>query len=354
MRRLVLFLGVVVAGAVAVMIVNWRVDPFGEYYHASVLTAALARGEPCLISDDLLGSSAWFRFKQDIARRRQPTVVVVGSSRVMKIASRPGETRFANLGQPGLGIESLDAVFRGLRSRVRGPVTVYLGIDFWWLNQAGWRPAFDDGRHSLLAQGEYLLSRQTFNRTFRAVRRSPGRLVDRFHLAQVGGRCVVDLNDRVVEGTQSAWQVDGSYVRRTELFPDRPRERDTAYRDQLVRHTFLYGGSFTSLSRARITVLDRALALARSYGWRLVGFTAPYSARYVAGFERDAKLSRLWGEFRSLVPGLMRRHGFAFADTIDVRTIPCAETAFLDDGWHPDAGCAARVRTILDRVAKVR
>ena len=102
------------------------------------------------------------------------------------------------------------------------------------------------------------------------------------------------------------------------------------------------------LVRGRLDELDGALALARRYRWRVVGFTPPYSTRYFTRLTTAPETAESWRRFPSAVGGLFARHGFPFLDLRDVRDVPCSESAFVDDGWHPDHGCAQRVRQRLD------
>ena len=44
--------------------------------------------------------------------------------------------------------------------------------------------------------------------------------------------------------------------------------------------------------------------------------------------------------------------GFAWLDLSDVRSVPCAQTAFADRSFHPDASCSMMIRRRLDEAVR--
>lgn len=346
MRLLVLFFGIVAAALVAVGLVNYWVDPLGEFYDSGGLSAAMQAPERCAISNDVIGPGSWLPFKLDIVERRQPKTVVVGTSRVLKIAPKPGETSFANVGIPGTGTDTLEPLFRRLRARLPGRVTVYLGVETFWLNRTwGSAVGFDS---SPLSHLKYVLARENARESLKLVRQDPGLLLRRRRVERVGARCVVDRASRVAKGEVDAWEVDGSFDYRFELVPSTRRVPSDDYMRDLVGFRGIYYGAWHVLDRGRLVELDGALALARRYGWRVVGFTPPYSTRYFTRLTTAPETAASWRRFPPAVGALFARHGFPFLDLRDVCDVPCAESAFVDDGWHPDHACAQRVRQRLD------
>ncbi len=337
------------AAAIALLLViglNWWVDPLGQFYDGGALDDATATAPPCVISDDLIGTGSWLQFKEDVFRTQRPRTIAVGSSRVLKIHSRPGERGFANLGMPGTGIETLGPVFQRLHRRQPGPLTVYLGLELFWLNPA-WNPNVSFGS-SLLGTLRYLLARQNLETSLRLVADSPSVLVHRWQRDRIGGRCVIDRGSRVAEGKKDAWAADGSFEYRFELVPGVRKAPADEYTRDLVRFQGPYYRDWHELDPRRLRLLDEALALARRYGWRVVGFAPPYSPRYLRRLSTAPETAPFWREYGRVVPAIFRRHGFRFLDLRDVRDVPCAPTAFEDDGWHPDGPCAMRVRSRLD------
>ena len=57
-------------------------------------------------------------------------------------------------------------------------------------------------------------------------------------------------------------------------------------------------------------------------------------------------------ELLRLMPVLFHSRGFAWLDLSDVRSVPCAQNAFADGGFHPNASCSAVIRRRLDAAVR--
>lgn len=353
MRRLVLLIAIPVALVLAVGIVNWRIDPFGWFYDGGPLAAAVAAGAdggaPCLVGDDAIGGVSYLDFKADVLRRRPATTtIVVGSSRTLKIGPRPGETTFSNLGFPGSGPDSLGTLFRKVRGIQDGrPLTVYLSVDFMWLNP-GWTRAVEF-RPSLLHRLEYVLSRSTLKASW-DIARGGGGLGAAFRgwekESYGSARCVLGRGSPGI-----AWRTDGVRMYAFELDPAAeppvPSRWNGSFADLRAGQ---YDG-YTHLDRTALRRLAAALDQARAAGWKVVGFAPPDSTFYARLFATDPRTAAAWREFFREVPALFRARGQAWLDLSDVRLVPCGQRDFVDDGWHVNAACAAKVRDRLDGAA---
>jgi hypothetical protein len=348
-RRLLLFIGLVAALLGTGAIATWRVDPFSQFYDPAVIAAAEDSPRPCLISNGVVGPNGWLPFKFDLFRRRVARTVVLGSSRVLKIASHPGERDFVNLGIPGTGIDTVKGIFERLRAQHHGRLTVYLGVELFWFNHT--YSSTVPLRVSFLDDLRYLLDRQNVQTSLRVLRARPGRLIHRWHISHVGGRCVVDLPDSPVRsGNVDAWEVDGSFQYRFELVSTAPPAAGEYVQD-LVTFQSPYYRDWNGLDRKRIETLADALAFARRVGWNVVGFAPPYSRRYRTRLVTAPQTAPEWSAFGKAIIPLFGRYGFSFLDLRDVASIPCANTDFVDEGVHPNATCAERLRRRLDAAA---
>src|SRR5207248_1072408 len=122
----------------------------------------------------------------DVFHRRPTRTFVVGSSRVLKIESRPGEATFSNLGFPGSAPETILALFRALPAK---PVqTVYIGVEAFWFDKENVVPPY---RPTTVELAKYLLSRSIFELSFRFVREAHYILFHRWAREQVGTHCVI-------------------------------------------------------------------------------------------------------------------------------------------------------------------
>jgi hypothetical protein len=357
MRLLALFLGTIAAVLAALMLLTWWIDPFGQFYDGGPLRAATAGPEACLISEDLIGSSSWLPFKEDVYRTLRPRTIVVGTSRVLKMGSSPGERDFANLGMPGLGIEALAPLFRRLHEERPGPLTVYIGVELFWFNPS-WKSfnPFNPSWTSPVAFGSswlsdlrYLLARQNVTTSLSLAVHKPGFLWHRWQRERIGRWCVLDRGSRVREGETYAWQANGSVVYRDEL-AGRAVPRIFVPANPLAVHEVYYR-DWHEFDQARLRGLDAALSQARSYGWNVVGFSPPATTSYAERLASTPQIAPRWREFGTLVPRVFRRQRFAFLDLRRAVDVPCPEWAFYLDAWHAKPLCLETVRRLLDRAA---
>lgn len=348
MRLLLIFLGTIAAVLATLMLLTWWIDPLGQFYDGGPLRAATPGPRPCLISEDLVGSGSWLPFKEDVYRSRQPRTIVVGSSRVLKMGSGEDERDFANLGIPGTGIETLEPLFRRLHAERRGPLTVYIGIELFWFNPS-WSSQVAFGS-DLLSDVRYLLARQNVSKSLSFVVHEPGSLWRRWQREWIRRWCVLERGSRLQQGTQHAWQADGSFVYRSEVVgKPAPRIFVANPLDVYARYGFYH--DWDEFDPARLRRLDAALRVARAYGWRVVGFSPPSTNRYAGLLASTPSTAPRLRQFAALVPPVFSRHGFAFLDLHRAADVPCAETDFYNDLWHAKQPCMETVRRRLDEAA---
>ena len=341
MRRLAFFLVVVAALLGGAAAFDWWIDPFGDLYKPAALTAALDAHPNCLVSQELVGAR-YLPFKLDVFHRRPTATFVVGSSRVLKIESHPGERTFANLGFPGTAPETILSLFRALPAKPAQ--TVYVGVEAFWFNAHYVVPVYRPSAYQL---ARYLLSRATFQFAVKFVRQGHYILYDRWRREQVGHRCVIG---RLFPSI--AWNVDGSRVWSWELDPKRfPKLRPPPFTTDLATLRNGYYDDWARLDEHRVQVLEQALALARSRGWHVVGFAPPEPQQYLRLLETDPRLAPRWHEFLRLMPRLFAREGFTWVGLWDGQALGCRSADF-PDAFHSDAACSAKVRARLDATVK--
>jgi hypothetical protein len=350
--RIAIFIVSIVAGITVIGFVEWRADPFGDFYDAAVISAAQASAPACVISDDLVGPSAWLDFKFGLAARDRPRAVVVGTSRVLKMEARPGERSFVNMGLPATTPEGLSGFFQRLHRLDPGRLTVYVGADYFWFNHE-YIQSFATVPTTTRDRIRQLLTRQRLGASLSRIADHPALLLHRWHRVQVVPGCGLDRANRLAAGSVQAWRVDGALdypwelVRKVGVAPSDDYGRDLQPADPA-----LFGGgyyhNFTALDPDRLRQLDDILGLAQSFRWHVVGFVSPYAPRYFERLSTAAVTKSSWNEYAKTVPEYFRRHGFPFLDLRDVRDVPCPVTAFVDDGWHPNAPCMDRVRARLE------
>lgn len=337
MRRLVVFLGITIALLTAAAAFDWWVDPFAEVWKPDVLAAA--RAQNCLVSGELIGSRYW-SFKRDVFFHRPTREFVVGSSRVLKMAARPGESTYSNLGYPGTAPETILALFRSLPAK---PVqTVQIGVEAFWFNSRYTLPETNISTYHVL---EYLLARGTVKQAYDIVRARTWLLTNRYQRETIAGRCVFDRFNPAI-----LWRTDGSRVWGWELDPKRfPKFHGGVFNGNLRTWRNGYYAGWHGLDEARVRVLEQALALARARGWRVIGFPPPEPPGALHELATDPRVAPEWKAFLRLMPRLFARYGDRWVPTQDGATLGCRPTDY-PDLFHSDARCSALLRTRLDRV----
>ncbi|MDX6474507.1 MAG: hypothetical protein QOH95_18, partial [Gaiellaceae bacterium] len=172
MKRLLLFFAVAAALLGAESALNWWIDPFGSFPKHGAIDAALA--SHCLLSQEMVGTT-YADYKLAMFRRRPTRVLVIGSSRTLKIAAHPGEATFTNMGIPNITPEELLRVLRAL-PRDAPRQTVYIGVEAFWFNPT-FRGAPRNGWYDKL---RYLVSANTVRESVRFVRAAPWELGHRW------------------------------------------------------------------------------------------------------------------------------------------------------------------------------
>jgi hypothetical protein len=335
-RLLVLFLATTIVALAAVGALDWWVDPFGEFWKPGAVQAAEQARPQCLVSRDLFRNTP-LRFKLGLAESRRSRTIVLGTSRVTTIPARSGESTFSNLGVLAGHLEDARWLLDHLPAKP--PLTVYLGVEVYWFNPNEGRHDFDP---DLYDRARYLLSWTTLSATVKLLRREPGALVHRWEVGGNGSRCVVGHGEPA-----DAWNPDGTFVWRFELDPSTPHVPVVSV-DELESSFF---AGYSGFSSRELTALGDFLADARRRGWRVVGFATPFPTAYVRAFEAAPGIGEAWKEFGRELPRVFRRYGYPWLDLRDVRSIPCAQSDFVDGGFHANARCARRIRARLDKAA---
>lgn len=334
MRRLLVLLGVAAVLLAGEGVLNWWIDPFGTFWKPGALAEADRRG--CLLSEELVGN-AYAPFKLAVFRSRPTRTFVIGSSRTVKIAARPGEDTFSNLGIPNITPSTLLDVFRRIPAQAP-PQTVYVGVEGFWFNDS-----FAGGPSAgLYDELRYVLSANTFTQSLRFVRRAPWELRRRWRTVSVAGRCVVGRTDPGL-----TWRRDGTRLYGFELQPGLYRPTQLPYTTDLGSLDLGYYDDWSRLSQSRLATFEQALRVARARGWRVIGFTLPNPTRVL----RVLRSSQSFRAFERAMPAVFAKYGFRFVDLSDVRSVPCAQGAFADGIFHPDATCSRAIRARLDALA---
>jgi hypothetical protein len=217
--------------------------------------------------------------------------------------------------------------------------------------------SFSVGSSDTLRKVRALLTRQRLGASLSRLVSYPQLLLHLWHRVGVVPGCGLDRARRLADGHVQAWRLDGAIDYPSELV-SKPayRPADDYGRDLAPTDPAVFGGgyyrNYSALDPDRVQQLDDALKLAKSYHWRVVGFVSPYSPRYVERLSTAPVTKVSWQDYARIIPLSFRKYGFTFVDLRDARDVPCQATAFVDDGWHPNAQCMDRVRARLEAALK--
>ena len=339
MRRLAVFFVVAAALLAAEATLNWWIDPFGTFWKPAALDAAITSN--CLLSQELVGNT-YPDYKLAVFRHRPTRVFVIGSSRTVKISARPGEQTFTNMGIPNLTPAVLLDVLRAIPRNARRQ-TVYIGVEAFWFNPS-FHGAPSNGWYDKL---KYVVSANTLRASLRSLRHAPWEATQRWRRVVVGRRCIIGRTDPSI-----SWRPDGSRLYGYELAPHLYRPLALPFTTDLAKLDLGYYDGFESLSHQSLDQLGATLDVARARGWRVVGFTLPSPTRYVAFLRTNPVVGPQWRAFSRLMPVMFHSRGFAWLDIRNVRSVPCAQDAFADGGFHPDASCSTAIRDRLDALSR--
>lgn len=338
MRRLAIYFVVAAALLAAEATVNWWVDPFGTFWKPGAVDTALRSN--CLVSQELVGNR-YSEYKLAVFRRRPTRVFVIGSSRTVKISARPGERTFTNMGIPNITPATVLGVLRAIPPAPRQ--TVYLGVEPFWFNPT-FRGAPANGWYD---EAKYMVSANTFRASLRSLRRAPWELHRRWRRVELAGHCIIGRTDVSI-----TWRPDGSRLYGYELDPRFYHPSAVTFTTDLAQLDLGYYGGFDSLSTKRLDELAATLDLARARRWRVVGFSLPNPTRTLTLLRTSPVVGPRWRQLSRLLPMMFHRRGFTWLDLSDVRSVPCAQDAFADGGFHPDGPCSEAIRRRLDAAVR--
>jgi len=306
--------------------------------------------------ENLQGESIWGRAdfsqqynlsKSAMIRRRNPRILVLGSSRVMEFRSfmfHPYEASFYNAGGLIQTVNDLAEYTRQVTDgRFPRPQAIIVGIDPWWLSEAtapvekkSWLDGDEDAAYSFAAHVEaarYLLQTGKSNFPWRVgfgnkPATSPFYDYHAFGItAVVGG-----IGERFS---------DGSYLYTQHLvdFMKHPAYRDrltTPALDQ-VKHTSLLFQPSSRVETGRAAVLRESLKSLKALGIEVYAFQPPFSSEVMQALNESQPLARFWSEYKNDLLAQLKQDG------IDCLPVTSARDFGLDDRYMFDGLHAGEV-----------
>jgi hypothetical protein len=284
---------------------------------------------------------------------KHPSILVAGSSRVMKFRSPMFGDRADSFYNAGGMLNSLRDVrdFCYVLPSSRTPEVLLLGIDLWWLNEHV-PPAF-----SLPAEIERGAG-FSFDEHIVGVRwllKHPGSLAEEaIALARGTKGTAIGLSAREKGG---GFRLDGSFKSPLPTPRSEPEwmfvDRETPPAIDRVKNADANFPPANRVAPDRLALLDSVLARYENRRVFVIGYLPPFSSAVVAQLQADRRHSLFWAQFRRTMPELFRKHGFPLIDASAVASLGMDDRA-MSDGLHAEEAFQVRVLKALLRDDRVR
>lgn len=335
-RYFAIAISVVAVPLVLAFSVNVIVDPYNEFGHR-----ALPRP---LVEESRLEKIRLF----EIAKHN-PSLVILGSSRVMEIDPSLNDTPGFNMGVNSALPEDFLALVTWLETNRSIPKEMWIGIDFDAFN--GNIPT--DPR-LVSTPPLYALIRdlpEVARLRNRQVRRN---IIDSFWRKYLSRRMFLDTLKTIAVNLSnlpkhSDFMANGLLERRSDL---RKRAEQgwkfEATQEVLAPYLAEKFTGYDRLSPNRIAILERALRILARHDVRVTLLLTPYHPALRRHIEQDPNLRMRMAEVRALMIGLARTYNARFFDATDIATIPCSVDEFWD-AVHLMPECTAHLMTMLRR-----
>ncbi len=327
---------VVLVGSGEAWSVN-RVLAFQEAHDSSIFLRAL--------------DQAFYAFKYGGVVERQPSVLVLGSSRTMKFRAGMfgGRAReFFNAGGMVNSLNDLEA-FCLKRPPPRVPDTVVLGIDLWWLNdriQPVYRFEEEIERNRTWSFDQHILGLRWLLLRPSVIMNELTSLAARRQPKGIG------LGAREGRG---GFRPDGSFATAVpvpepgEPFVDR-EDPPIIERARTATANFI---PTDGVSPGRLATLALVLDEYRRQGRLVIGYLPPFSSAVAELLASDPRQAEFFAEFRQRVPALFAAHAFPVVDASDTRALGMDDRA-MSDGFHGEETLHARVVRLMLRDPRMR
>jgi hypothetical protein len=310
----------------------WRV---GESWPVSrVVRVQQAQPEAIFLRQFL--DQAFYRYKYLNWSRERPSVLVLGSSRVMSFRAPMfgrDSAAFYNAGGMIQSLDDLDSFVNRLQPG-ETPRVVLLGIDMWWLN-GNW-PSHDRLTPGIEKDGAAQWQDHVI--ALRHFITHPKEAVSflRHGIRASNTRLRIGIAARFRE---AGFRTDGSFIRNHPLprnaeqwrFVDREHptvgERIRAGEKQFVPSE--------GIDPSRVATLKRIVTQLQSSGALVIGYIPPVATVYARVLEADSRFSGLWKEYVMMIPALLADLGIPYVNAA-VPTLVGADDHYLSDGVHTE------------------
>jgi len=291
------------------------------------------------------------RYKYMGAERASPSILVVGSSRVLELRAEMfgGTGSFYNAGSMVGSVHDL-VDFIDTLPVGREPEVVILGIDAWWFDASRFNKR---GLREALSKGEEFYNWKAYvysgRRIISQILKNPAYISDSMiGIDPFDGRRAIGL-DALEHG--NGFRNDGSRqyagyltaMRQDMRYVDR---EDPPIIERLEEglDPFSYASEFDDEG---LKILAEFLSKSKERGITVIGFAPAFSSEVYEEM-MDSYYTEFFSAFQERVPGVFGEYGFAYFDFSDVRSLGL-EDVYMFDGFHlTETGTAAMFAQMIN------
>lgn len=272
---------------------------------------------------------AFYPYKLRNIQKREPKILVLGSSRVMEFRAEMFGARAADFYNAGGMIQDLSDLLSFVNSLTnRQPEVVILGLDLWWFNESlslghglrdrsGYDAATDWQAHVKALRR--LKSSRTRKPLLQAMRVDNQNVGMEARISGAGFRPDGSMQYNLPLPTNAAgW-----------AFVDREKPPVSHRITNCISQFPAQRGS----AKDRLATLESALDALASKGVLVAGFLPPFSAESARLLEQMPEHRELWTEVRTLVPKLFAERKLPFVDASLTADLSLSDSCLID-GMH--------------------
>jgi hypothetical protein len=310
----------------------WRV---GESWPISrVISVQQARPEAIFLRQFL--DQSFYRYKYLSWSREHPSVLVLGSSRVMSFRAPMfgrDSTGFYNAAGMIQSVDDLNSFVNRLQPG-QSPRVVLIGVDMWWLN-GNW-PSQDKLTPGIGTDGAAKWKDHLIALRYFITHPDDAASLLRYGLSPR----IAPLRIGIAASFHNAgFRADGSLARNHPL-PRSAEQWRFVDREQPTIGDRIRAGELQfvpgeGIDPTRVATLKRIVTRLQFSGTLVIGYIPPVATVYARLLEADPRFSGLWKEYLRMIPELFAVLGTPYVNAADP-TLVGADDRYLIDGVHAE------------------
>lgn len=277
-------------------------------------------------------------YKIAAMRLRKPTILVLGSSRVMQFRDlmfAPLEQQFYNAGgmlQNAFDLRAFTNMI--VEGELPVPRVLIVGIDPWWIKQGY-------GEGSWLADPDEAYSLTAHISVMRRILRSGSKLhelITDYQLPALAPSGHLGLGS-LARRNSSGFRSDGSKQPPQQVFVDYARKPGFVDRESppVIQRILSHRSPFSLpavVDQEQVGRIIDSLKTLKGCGIEVYALLAPFSAESLAALDHDSEIAPWWRYYKENLPQLLNHQGIPVISILGPSVLGLDDRYMLD-GFHP-------------------